>query len=440
MSTSYDGWNVPSTRRGLLRKAGGAFGATVAGSSLLAACGGGSGGDSGGHAKVEFWDMLWGLDKYEKTARGLVAEYNKANPNVTVTYRLIPWTSFYEVFSTAVASGTTPDVSTGATYQAFQFDKAIAPVNNVIDRWKKDGTLAGINPASVQAQVDGSGKQTGLPWCQDSRVLSYNKKLFDKAGVKPPTNFEELRAAAKELTGGGVYGIGFCGQTALSAQQLISLMLNNGGGLYSTDCGPSIVNDRNAEVCELIQNMVRDGSIPKAAIGWDNTDISNAMGRGAIAMTIGEPGLFSALPNGDDIDVTSPLTGPHGDKGTILWETAMWLYESAKNKQAATDFMTWWLGNEQPLWTDGGTTQLPVRKSFYTQIKSFEDPRYQKVIDEWMPVGKILSAPCDHALPTLNQVEGQAFLPTLAQNILSLKPIDASLKTAQDALGKLKAA
>ena len=114
MSTSHEGWNARSTRRSLLRQAGGAVGATVAGSSLLAACGGGSGGGSG-HATVEFWDMLWGLDKYEAVARGLVAEYNKAHPNVTVKYRLIPWTSFYEVFSTAVASGTTPDVSTGAS-------------------------------------------------------------------------------------------------------------------------------------------------------------------------------------------------------------------------------------------------------------------------------------------------------------------------------------
>jgi multiple sugar transport system substrate-binding protein len=310
----------------------------------------------------------------------------------------------------------------------------------VITQWKQNGTLAGVDPAAVDAQKDSSGKQTGLPWCQDLRALSYNKRLFDKAGVKPPTNFDELRQAAKELTGGGVYGIGFCGTTALAAQQVIALMLNNGGGLYSAACGPEIVNDRNAEVAELIQNMVRDGSIPKAAVGWDNTDISNAMGRGEIAMTIGEPGLFSALPNGDEIDVTSPLTGPHGDKGTILWESAMWLYESAKNKKAAIDFMNWWLANEQPLWTKGGTTQLPVRKSFYQQIKSFEDPRYQKVIKEWVPVGKILSAPCDHALPTLNQVEGQAFLPTLAQNILQLKPIQPALQTAQDALGKLKAA
>jgi len=440
VSTSHHSWDSPRTRRSLLRQAG-AAGATLAGSSLLAACGGGGGGTSGGggHATIEFWDMQWGTDRYEQTARSLVAAYEKANPNVTVRYRLIPWTSFYETFSTAVASGTTPDVSTGAAFQGFQYDQAIASVDSAVARWKTDGTADDVIQAAVDAQVDDRGKQTGLPWCMDARPLSYNRRLFDAAGIKPPTTWDELRDAARELTGSGRYGIGFCGQGALAAQQLIALMFNNDGGLYDQSCGPDLINDRNAEVCEFVQQLVRDGSIPKAGVGWTNTDIANAMGRGEIAMVFGEPAMFNTLPNGDDIDIASPLTGPHGDRGAALWYVAMWMYESAKDKPATLDFMSWWLANEQPIWSRGGATQLPVRRSFYRTVPNLQDPRYQKVLDEWVPIGRTLGSPCPHSSAVLNQVEGQAFLPTLAQEVLSLKPVEPALKTANDALGALKA-
>jgi multiple sugar transport system substrate-binding protein len=425
---------VAVSRRSLLKGVGVAAAAISA--PTLAACG--TGGAGSGVTTIEFWDMLWGLDRYEATAKDLVAEYNRSHPDVVVNYRLIPWAGFYEVFATAVASGTTPDVSTGATFQAFQYKSAIAPANDLVDAWQKDGTAKDVFPAAISAQVDADGKQTGLPWCATLRVLSYNKALFDQAGVKPPRSLEELPAVAKKLTGGGRYGFGFCGQGALSGQMLLSLMLANGGGLYETNCGPQVVTDRNREVCQLIQDMVRDGSIPKASTGWDTTDVSNALGRGEIAMAITEPALFNSLPNGKDIEIASPLEGYHGDKGTILWYSAMWLYESSKNKQQAADFLNWWLAHEQPLWAKGGTTQLPVRKTFYDQVETLQDPRYTKILDEWVPVGKLLSSPCDHALPTLNQVEGQAFLPTLVQDVLSLKPIDESLQKAQDALTRLK--
>lgn len=431
--------SAPLSRRSLL-KAAGAAGASLTGASLLAACGSsGGGGGSGGAATIEFWDMLWGLDRYEPTARALVAEWNRANPDLQVKYRLIPWASFYEVFSTAVASGTTPDVSTGATFQAFQFEQAIEPMNDAVAQWRRDGTYDQVIPASIEAQQTADGVQTGLPWGMTLRTLSYNRKLFGAAGVRQPRTFDELRAAARRLTGGGRYGMGFCGQGALGWQMLLSLMVNNGGGLYDAKCGPALVTDRNREACQLVQDMVRDGSIPKAAVGWDQTDVSAAMTRGDIAMAITEPALFNSLPNGADIDIASPYEGFHGDKGTLLWYLAMWQYRTSEDKPGATEFMNWWLGNEQPLWSRGGTTQLPVRPAFYDEIRSLQDPRYRKVLDEWVPVGKIMSAPCEYALPTLNQVEGQAFMPTLVQDVLSLKPIDESLQTAQDALSQLRA-
>ena len=75
--------------------------------------------------ELKFWDMVWGPPEYITTAKNLVAQFNKSHPTIHVTYQSIPWTNWYQTFATALASGSGPDVSTGAAYQAFQFaDKA----------------------------------------------------------------------------------------------------------------------------------------------------------------------------------------------------------------------------------------------------------------------------------------------------------------------------
>ena len=83
---------------------------------------------------VQFWDMIWGGPEYIDAGKALVAQFNQEHPDINVTYRSIPWTNWYQTFVTAIGSGTAPDLSTGAAYQAVQlYDQgAILPVDDVI--------------------------------------------------------------------------------------------------------------------------------------------------------------------------------------------------------------------------------------------------------------------------------------------------------------------
>ena len=87
--------------------------------------------------------MIWGPPEYIDTGKALVAQFNQEHPDITVTYRSIPWNNWYQTFLTAIGSGTAPDVSTGAGYQAIQlYDQgAILPIDDVIGQWKTDGKL-----------------------------------------------------------------------------------------------------------------------------------------------------------------------------------------------------------------------------------------------------------------------------------------------------------
>ena len=82
--------------------------------------------------KLHFWDMLWGPAQYIDAAKGLVDEFNKTHPGIQVEYRSVPWNNWYQTFLTAIGSGTAPDLSTGAGYQAVQlYDQgAIRPLDD----------------------------------------------------------------------------------------------------------------------------------------------------------------------------------------------------------------------------------------------------------------------------------------------------------------------
>src|SRR5580658_3624968 len=65
------------------------------------------------HIDLQFWDMIWGGPEYIDSGKALVAQFNQEHPDITVNYRSIPWSNWYQTFLTAIGSGTAPDLSTG---------------------------------------------------------------------------------------------------------------------------------------------------------------------------------------------------------------------------------------------------------------------------------------------------------------------------------------
>jgi ABC-type glycerol-3-phosphate transport system substrate-binding protein len=47
-----------------------------------------------------------------------------------------------------------------------------------------------------EAYVQVGGVTYGIPWYAETRVLMYHKDLLEKAGVQPPTTWDEWGAAA----------------------------------------------------------------------------------------------------------------------------------------------------------------------------------------------------------------------------------------------------
>ena len=138
---------------------------------------------------------------------------------------------------TAIGSGTAPDLSTGAGYQAVQlYDQgAILPIDDLISQWKASGKLDDFLPNTIE-NLKYDNHYVALPWAIDIRVWYYRKDLFEQAKLQPPTNWQEFKTAAQALTNSKAdqYGMVTAGDT-LGEHLLLALMLNNGGGLFTKE-------------------------------------------------------------------------------------------------------------------------------------------------------------------------------------------------------------
>ncbi|MBW0000294.1 MAG: sugar ABC transporter substrate-binding protein [Verrucomicrobia bacterium] len=387
------------------------------------------------HVDLQFWDMIWGPAEYIDTGKALVAQFNQEHPDITVTYRSIPWSNWYQTFLTAIGSGTAPDLSTGAGYQAVQlYDQgAILPIDDLISAWQANGKLNDFLPKTVDT-LRYDNHYVALPWAIDIRVWYYRKDLLEQAHIQPPSNWQEFKSAAQALTNdkAGQYGFVACGDT-LGSQWVYTLMLNNGGGLFTPDRKPDLGSDRNLEALRFLSDLVQSRVVNPASAGYKDDDAVSGFSQGTGALTLFPPGLSGRLPKiADKIGILKPLTGPHGDQGTIFWVNNIMLYKQGKHPAEAKAFLEWWSEHEKDLWTKGHVTQLPVRKSFAADPYFQENAETKFILENYVPVGKTTATHATEIFPKLNEVEGEGVMQTLMQNLLQGKDVSGSVKAASD--------
>lgn len=386
---------------------------------------------------INFWDLQWGNANYQLVAQKLVDQFNSENPDIHVDLTIVPWTNWFETFVTAVASGSAPDISTGASFQPnyFYAQDAILPLDDLITQMKADGSLADIPEANLEA-YHVNGHYIALPWAVDFAGWYYRKDILDKFGIKPPTSWEEFRAAAKKVTGNGVYGVLSSGDMD---KVLITMTQNNNGGFFTADGKADMTGERTKETVEFMSALQTDGSVDPGTAGYDGNHAVQAFLAGKSAFFLYGPSL---LANADaataaKIGLLSPMTGPHGDKGTNAWNAGIMAYSQTKHPAETMKFIKWWSEHEKPLWTEGGGGMLPVRASIRKDPYFVNNQIDNIFATEYLPVARALYAKANQSFPQLNAVEGDGFLAKLSQQTWQGKPVTDTLPAAQQRLEQI---
>ena len=150
-------------------------------------------------------------------------------------------------------------------------------------------TADGYAPGPVSAATY-DGKLYGLQPGANTLAIFYNKDVLEKAGVKPPTTWAELKTTAKELTVDKQYGFAFNATADYEgAWQFLPPMWTNGGD------ETALTSPEVAGALQLWKDLVDDGSVSKSVVNWKQADVNDQFIAGKAAMMLNGPWQIPAL-------------------------------------------------------------------------------------------------------------------------------------------------
>jgi multiple sugar transport system substrate-binding protein len=147
---------------------------------------------------LQFWQLGNLTPEQNKYWQNLATQYSQIRPGVKVQISFIPNYGFAgsNKLTASFAAGVGPDVFVMSPGSLLQY------VNNGIlaplDKYLTPADIADFAPNVLKA-MKVNGKIYVLKYEMEPLALFYNKKLLDQKGIKPPTTWDEMLAAAKEL-------------------------------------------------------------------------------------------------------------------------------------------------------------------------------------------------------------------------------------------------
>lgn len=272
--------------------------ATALGLAGCATAGGGDAG-SGSGGRVSLTYGLWDQNQVP-AMKQIIAEFEKKNPNITVTIADTPYDSYYTKLRTAATSGQAPDVFWILMDSLKQYADGgvLMPLN---DKIKSAGvSMSNYYPATAQGFTY-KGEVYGLPKDFNAFGVFYNKDLFKKAGVPFPKDdwtWSDLAADAKRLTdrSAGTYGIAASDTDVLSYY----LTIPQAGGEIIDSTGTKSGYDEPGTIqgLKFWTDLIKDGSSPSIQTMTDSDPLT-LFTSGKVAMYYGgswDPIAVKAVP------------------------------------------------------------------------------------------------------------------------------------------------
>jgi multiple sugar transport system substrate-binding protein len=404
--------------------------------------GSGSAGDKGadgsGKGEIVFWDNNGGIrtDVWKE----IIADFEKANPDIKVKYVGIAATEYQSKVDTALQGGGLPDVGgVGAAMLAgFAAQNALEPLDDRLGKSSLNGKLNEDMVKSLKAAGGRDDTLYSIPTSANNGVLYYRTDLFKEAGLDEPTTWDTFYEAADKLTDKGKNQFGYTIRGgAGSIAQALDAMYGQSGitSFWDTGNEKTTVNDpKNVAALEKYVGLFKKVT-PAADLNNDFTKMVAQWDSGTIGMLNHNLGSYQDHVKALGVDKFRGIPQPVGPGGKRVQVSnpvdGLGLFKSSKNKDAAWKFIDFatskaenskfneaagqvpsnndaakdaWVSKAEPTklaaeaLSDGSTTiiQLPYYLPDWNTIsKTDNEPAFQKVMNGSMSAKDFLNTLAD---------------------------------------------
>ncbi|MPV35522.1 ABC transporter substrate-binding protein [Georgenia subflava] len=436
-----------------------AQGALAVGSAavLLAACSSGSGdadaapqpGDGALAGEVVFWHSFTQGPRAEYMEE-MAAKFEDEHPEVDITIETFAWPEFYTKWTTGLAAGQVPDLSTALPNHVVEMinAEALAPVDDVIDDLGRDRFS---QAALSEGQSD--GVSYSVPIYSHAQVMWYRTDLLAAAGLEVPQTWDELAAAAKALTADGVYGMSVpLGSNDMMATRYLNFYVQSAGEtLVDEDGHADLTSDAAIDGINYWVDAYRATS-PEGSINYGVLDQATLFYQGKTAFDFNSgfhiSGVESTTPDLLGSIAAAPLPrleagdeiygGETSNIPTVVWNASD-VQEEAKafltflyNDEDYVDFIHSVPGGMLPALKDVSQSEAYLDDETLT---TFADS--VAVIEEAVPMGTAIGMEDGPAVQS-GIITSQGVIERMFQDIiLNGVPVEEAAADAQEQLDEL---
>lgn len=322
---------------------------TVAATALaLASCAGGTADDSQTadgplSGDVVFWHSFTQGPRAEYMERK-AEEFEEAHPDVDITIEAFSWDEFQTKWTTGLAAGQVPDLSSALPNQVVEMLNvdALAPLDDVIDEIGRDRFA---ETALGEGTKDGTSYS--IPLYSHAQVMWYRSDLLEAAGLDVPETWDELKEAAVALTDGDHFGLSVpMGTNDFIATRFLNLYLQSAGETLLTEDGhANLTSDAAIDGIEYWVDMYHETS-PAGSVNYNVLDQATLYYQGKTAFDFNSGfqigGVLSTSPDLADHIAAAPLPRLNADDEPYGGETAniaTVVWDQGENKPAAKAFL-----------------------------------------------------------------------------------------------------
>jgi ABC-type glycerol-3-phosphate transport system substrate-binding protein/DNA-binding transcriptional regulator YhcF (GntR family) len=349
----------------------------------------------------------------------------------------VPRPSLRQVLMHSVAEGQAPDLAILDSVWVSEFAAAgfLRAIDEIDRAWVQQELERDFLPPLVRANRHG-GQTYGVSAFADVAGLWYRRRELERAGVSPPTTWNELRRVGRVLAQAGakrpIVMPGGSQGAETTAYCLIAFLASNSATVLD---GERVVLDSPAtvEALRFLRSLVGDGSMPADVVAyeWDRATTMLAEGHAAISFggSYEAAGLAEALgvPLADLWDHVGFLPAPAGPRGAASCAAGTMSYgifSQSTRPRVALDLLRSAVDSEALAAIARSTGRIPSRRS----AVRLADPGFPFLLQTEEMLERAVTRP---ATPSYARVSAQ--LQAMLEAVLTgrLRPAPAARRTAE---------